>query len=101
MRRTPSTFVSYIERHWSSSASAIGLSPRAPPALFTSSRQSGTEATKASTDAGSVTSSGMGRGADLVGQCVEAIDAPGADDDVPPSAARAGRWRRRCPSSHR
>ena len=36
MRITPSTLASYIQRQCSSSASATGASPSAPPALFTS-----------------------------------------------------------------
>ena len=50
MRTAPSTLVSYMVRHWSSSASATGAQPKAPPALLTSSRHSGhARPTKAST----------------------------------------------------
>ncbi len=56
IRSVPSTFVSNIQRHASTSASATGSSPFAPPALLTSTRQSGTAATKASTESWSVTS---------------------------------------------
>src|SRR5581483_2482725 len=60
-RMTPSTLASYIHRHFSSSASASGSSPRAPPALFTSTSQASTSAANASTDAVSVTSNASGR----------------------------------------
>ena len=55
-RIVPRTFTSNIHRQSSSAASAIGSRPLAPPALFTRTWQSPTEAAKASTDAGSVTS---------------------------------------------
>jgi hypothetical protein len=61
MRTVPSTLVSNMARHCSSSASATVAQPSAPPALFTSRRHSGTRATKASTEEGSVTSSGWPR----------------------------------------
>jgi hypothetical protein len=56
IRIVPSTFDSYICRHFSSSASASGSSPSAPPALLTRMSQCSMRATKASTEAGSVTS---------------------------------------------
>src|SRR5581483_996425 len=61
MRRTPRTLLSYIVRHFSSSACAIGSRPSAPPALLTSSRQPSTCAQNCSTAAGSVTSRGRAR----------------------------------------
>ncbi len=59
IRIVPSTFVSYIVRHSSSSASPTGSSPRAPPALLTSTSQAGTWAANSATDSGSVTSSAI------------------------------------------
>jgi hypothetical protein len=58
IRSVPSTFVSHIQRQWSSSASITGASPRAPPALFTSTRASPAASANAATDEGDVTSSG-------------------------------------------
>src|SRR5205823_9300565 len=60
-RAVPRTFSSYIRRHASRSASATGSRPNAPPALFTSRRTSGSLATNASTEAGSVTSRATAR----------------------------------------
>ena len=64
MRMVPSTLVSYIVCHFCSSALATGSSPRAPPALLTSSRQGPTAPQNASTDARSVTSRGKARASD-------------------------------------
>ena len=50
MRMTPMTLASYIQLHSSSFASAIESRPRAPPALFTSTRHSGTSEQNAATD---------------------------------------------------
>ena len=55
-RSVPMTLVSNIHRQSSSSASATGSRPLAPPALLTSSFASGTAAAKAATDSASVTS---------------------------------------------
>ncbi len=56
-RSVPSTLVSHIQRQSSSSASATGSSPRAPPALFTSTRHASMPSQNAWTEAASVTSS--------------------------------------------
>ena len=58
---TPATFDSHISRQWSSSASPIGSSPSAPPALWTITSTSETSAASASTEAGSATSSRSAR----------------------------------------
>src|SRR5436190_14179887 len=55
-RTTPSTFDSYIARQRSSSASAIGSRPRAPPAECTIKLTSSSAPASSSTEAGSVTS---------------------------------------------
>src|SRR5712691_2317483 len=60
-RTVPRKFSSYIRRQASSSASAIVSLPNAPPALFTSTRTSGTWDANAATEPGSVTSSGSAR----------------------------------------
>jgi hypothetical protein len=53
--------VSYIERHFSSSAWATGSTPSAPPALLTSTESSGTVSASSATEWGSVTSSRIAR----------------------------------------
>src|SRR3954453_5822539 len=55
-RTTPSTLTSYIHCQSSMLASAIGSTPSAPPALFTSTRQPGTASASAATDSSSRTS---------------------------------------------
>src|SRR5439155_15604881 len=57
----PRKFTSHIHRHASSSASATGSRPTAPPALLTSTRTSGTCETKVRTDSPSDTSSDRAR----------------------------------------
>ena len=54
----------------------------APPALLTSTRHSGTSATKRSTEAASVTSSSQRPAADGVGHLPQAVEAAGAEHDV-------------------
>src|SRR5437899_1101113 len=61
MRKVPRPFDSHIARHFSSSASAIGSRPSAPPALLTRTRQLGTWPQKLSTEEASVTSRGSAR----------------------------------------
>ena len=68
-RTRPSTLTSYIRAQSSTSASATGSRPNAPPALLTSTSQRGpTAAASASTDAASVTSQATAGAADLLGQ---------------------------------
>ena len=54
---TPITFVSNMPRQFSSSASATGSRPSAPPALLTSTESSGSVFARSATESGSVTSS--------------------------------------------
>src|SRR5262245_7352743 len=56
IRITPITFDSYISRQFSSSASATGSRPSAPPALLTRTETSGRASATRATESGSVTS---------------------------------------------
>lgn len=58
-RSVPSTLVSHIHRQWSRSVSATGASPRAPPALLTSTSTRLNSSASEATAASSVTSATM------------------------------------------
>ena len=81
-RITPITFDSYIVRHFCSSASAIGSSPSAPPALLTNTAASGTASASSATELAVGDVEAQRPSADLLGQLLAALQPPRRGHDL-------------------
>src|ERR1044072_8192538 len=92
IRIVPITFASYIQRHCSSSASATGSRPRAPPAVVRSRSQRGRRAAKASPESGWVTSRAIASAAPIssaISSRRSSRRAPRTTRNPSPASARA------------
>lgn len=81
-RIAPRALVSYMRRHASGSRSAMRSTPSEPPALFTSTRQTGTDSANSATDRASVTSSRTARPPLLLRQGFESVHSACGDNHV-------------------